>query len=156
MADKKLKNELETNYRLLGIASSLKEYTLCHHLNLFLGCDFRKLEPLTFEPKDRTRKIQFSIFKAEDEEENNIFAVFGNKNLGEFLLPEVNNFDYILQITGKYSDEKMKGLTDAVKQFPEVVMSAEIPIKKIKSKERLIYREEKEAPVRFKIRKSPK
>ena len=143
MADKKIKNELDTDYHLVGIASSLKEYKLCHYLNELLGCDFRKLEPLSFEPKDRTRKIQFSVFKAGDDEDMNTFVVFTNKNLGEFLLPEVNNFDYIIQVTGKYPAEEIKTLAEKIKQFPDVMMSAEIPLKRIKSKERLVYEEEK-------------
>src|ERR1700733_15115626 len=102
MADKRIKNELDTNYRLVGMATSLKEYKLCHYLNGLLECDFKKLEPVTFEPKDRTRKVQFSVFKADVKVDNCTIAVFANKNLGEYLLPEVSNFDYIFQIAGKF------------------------------------------------------
>jgi phosphoribosylanthranilate isomerase len=143
MAEKKIKNELDTDYVLVGVATALKEYKFCHHLNQFLGCDFRKLEALVFEPKDRTRKIQFSVFKATSEDDKNAYVVFTNKNLGEYLLPEVSNFDYILQIHGKYAAEDFDALVEAIKKFPEVVMSAEIPLKRIKSKERLVYEEEK-------------
>jgi len=145
MADKKIKNELSTDYRLVGIASSLKEYRLCHYLNQLLHCDFKKLEELFFEPKDRTRKIQFSVFKAENEEDKTTFTVFTNKNLGDFLLPEVNNFDYILQVSGKYADGEMKQLMTEIKKFPETIMCTAIPLKKIKSKERLVYEEAVEA-----------
>jgi len=150
MADKKLISELDTDYSLAGIATSLKEYQLCYWLNQLLACDFKKLEPLTFEPRDRSRKIQFSVFRAEQAETRNTFTVFTNKNMGEFLLPEVSNFDYIVQIAGKFKEESMKQLLEGMKQVGEVVLSAEIPLKKIKSKERLIYLEEKPAPERFK------
>ena len=83
MAEKKITNDLDTDYRLLGIASALKEYKVCHHLNQLLGCDFRKLPALVFEPKDRIRKTEFSVFKAEDAEKNT-FVVFTNKNMGEY------------------------------------------------------------------------
>ena len=145
MAEKRIKNELDTDYRLAGIATSLKEYKLCYHLNQLLGCDFRKLKDLIFEPKDRTRSTQFSVIKAGDDADKNQFIVFSNKSSGEYLLPEVSNFDYIIQVWGKYDDEDMRLLVEAIKQFPEVVMSAEIPVKKIKSKERLVYEEEKPA-----------
>ena len=152
MADRKIKNELNTDYRLVGLATSLKEYKLCHHLNGLLECDFKKLEPLIFEPTDRTRKTQFSVFKAEQEADNCSLVVFANKNLGEYLLPEVNNFDYIIQINGKFSDERLKFLIEGVKQFPEVVMIAEIKPRKIKSVERLVYQEEKPVVKRFHFR----
>lgn len=143
MAEKKIKNELSTDYILVGIASSLKEYKLCYHLNQLLACDFKKLKDLIFEPTDRTRKIQFSVFTGCDEGDRNRFIVFSNKNLDEVLLPEISNFDYILQIHGKFEEEEIKQLMEGIKQFPEVVMTAEIPLKKIKSKERLVYEEEK-------------
>ena len=154
MADKKITNEPDTNYRLVGIASALKEYQVCHHLNQLLGCDFRKLEALVFEPKDRTRKTEFSVFKAEDALKNT-FIVFTNKNLGEYLLPEISNFDYLVQIRGKFADNDIAGLMDSIRKFPQVVMCLEVPLKKIKSKERLSYQEEHEvqrlmSPRRFK------
>ncbi|HLP52072.1 MAG TPA: IPExxxVDY family protein [Chitinophagales bacterium] len=143
MAERKIKNELSTDYILVGIASSLKEYKLCYHLNQLLACDFKKLKDLIFEPTDRTRKIQFSVFTGCDEGDRNQFIVFSNKNLDEVLLPEISNFDYILQIHGKFEEEEMKNLMEGIRAFPEVVMTAEIPLKKIKSKERLVYEEEK-------------
>jgi hypothetical protein len=154
MADKKITNEPDTDYRVLGVASSLKEYQVCHHLNQLVGCDFRKLEALVFEPKDRTRKTEFSVFKAEDISKNT-FIVFTNKNLGEYLLPEISNFDYIVQIRGKFTDEDVTRLMDGIRGFPQVVMCSEVPLKKIKSKERLSYQEEHEvqrliSPRRFK------
>ena len=83
MADKKIINELSIDYKLVGLASSLKEYKLCYHLNNLLNCDFRKLNDQTFEPTDRSRVIQFSVFKSGEEQDKNQFIVFSNKNLNE-------------------------------------------------------------------------
>ena len=52
-------------------------------------------------------------------------------------------------------EEELKNLIAGIKQFPEVMMTAEIPLKKIKSRERLEYEEEKPVhklilPKRFK------
>ena len=153
MAEKRITNEPDTDYRLVGIGTSLKEYKICFHLNQLLGCDFRKLEALVFEPKDRTRKSEFSVFKAEDAL-NNSFIVFTNKNMGEYLLPEISNFDFLVQIRGKFTDDDARNLMDGIRRFPEVVMCQDVPLKKIKSKERLSYEEEKEvqrliSPKRF-------
>jgi len=155
MAEKKIKSEIPADYKLVGVASSLKEYKLCYHLNSLLSCDFKKLNDLVFEPTDRSRKIQFSVFKAGSEEDKNQFMVFSNKNLNEVLLPEISNFDYILQIHGKLEADEIKNMMEGIKQFPEVMMTAEIPLKKIKSKERLVYEEDKPvqkliSPKRFK------
>lgn len=147
MAARKIKNESADggDYRLIGIASSLKEYKLCFHLNHILECDLNKLNDLNFEPTDRTRKSHYSVFRAGEASDKNRFFVFSNKNLGDFLLPEVSHFDYILRIEGKLEDKEMKKLAEEIKQLPEVVMSTEIPLKKIKNKDRLMYEEEKTA-----------
>lgn len=130
MAEKKITNDLSSDYKLVGLASSLKEYKLCYHLNSLLSCDFRKLTDQTFEPTDRSRIIQFSVFKAGHEEDKNQFIVFSNKNLNEVLLPEISNFDYVIQVQGKYTEEEMSALMNGIKQFPEVLMTAEFHSKK--------------------------
>ena len=153
MAEKRITNDLDTDYRLVGIGTSLKEYKICFHLNQLKGCDFRKLPALVFEPKDRSRKTEFSVFKGEDTAQT-VFVVFTNKNLGDYLLPEISNYDYVVQIRGKFTNDDMKDLLAGIKVFPEVVMCSEVPLKKIKSKERLTYEEETEvhkliSPKRF-------
>jgi hypothetical protein len=143
VSEKRIKNEISTDYKLVGVASSLKEYKLCYHLNELLSCDFRKLKDIIFESVDRSSKVQFSVFKAGAEDDLNRFIVFTNKNPGEVLLPEVVNFDYIIQIEGKYESEEIKNLVEGIKRLPEVMMATEIPLKKIKNKERLVYEEER-------------
>jgi hypothetical protein len=154
MPEKRIKNELAADYILIGIASSLREYKLCHHLNLLLSCDFRKLKNLIFETSERSRNVQFSVFKAGQEGDLNTFIVFANKSLGEVLLPEVSNFDFIIQINGSYDNQKAENLIEGINQFPEVVMTAQVPLKKIKSKDRLVYEEEKPS-VHLKRSKKP-
>jgi hypothetical protein len=143
VAEKKISNEIIADYQLIGIAASLREYKLCYHLNLLLGCDFRKLKDLIFEPTDRTRKVQFSVFKAVHENSKNEFVVFANKILGDVLLPEAGNFDFILQIKGKFEVDRLNELLKKIRTLPEVAATTVLPLKKIKSKERLVYEEEK-------------
>ena len=139
MAGKKIKNELDIDYQLIGIASSIEEYKLCHYLNNNLNCKLCKLPDLVFKSAERTTETTLSVFKAGDKESVNRFFVFTNKNKIEALLPEVSNFDYIVQIIGKYEPEEMKRFIEAIRQFPHVVMTTQIPVKKIKSKERVVY-----------------
>lgn len=134
---------MEFNYRLIGVASSLKEYKFCYHLNQLLNADFIKLNDLIFQSNDRTRSIQFGVFKAGDEEDRNQFFVFNNKNLGEVLLTEAANFDFIVQVKGDCNENEIVAIVDGIKSFPEILACTEIPLKKIKSKERLVYFEEK-------------
>jgi hypothetical protein len=143
VAEKRIINELSTDYKLIGLASSLKEYTLCFHLNRLLGCDLRKLKDLELSHSDRTREVSFSVFKAGEEHDRNRFIVFGNKTPGEVLLPELANFDFIIQVEGRYEEEEVKHLVEGINRFPQVMMCTEIVLKKIKNKDRLVYVEER-------------
>lgn len=143
MAEKRIKNELDTDYVVIGIATSLKEYKLCFHLNQLLECDFRKLPDITFEPTDRTRTSQFSVFKAVLPDKQMEYMVFANKNAGEVLLPEATGFDFLLRITGHPETATLADMVDAIRNLPDVLLTAEIPARKIKNRERLIYEEEK-------------
>ena len=143
MAEKKITNDFFNDYLLVGIASQLKEYKFCFHLNTLLGTDFIKLKDLIFQSPNRTRDAQFSVFKAGTEDDKNQFFVFSNKNLQNVLLPEISRFDYLIQIFGKYEPEDVAILMQGIRNFPNVVMTAVIPLNKVKSKDRLIYLEEK-------------
>jgi len=153
MADKKITNDIFNDYKLVGIATPLKEYKFCFHLNALLGCDFSKLKDLIFQSPNRKRDIQFSVFKSGTEEDKNQFYVFANKNLQDILLPEISNFDYLIQIHGKYELEEIAKLMQGIRNFSEVVMAAEIPLNKVKSKDRLIYLEEKITPKMMKTKR---
>lgn len=148
MAEKRIKNELDTDYVVIGIATSLREYKLCYHLNNLLECDFRKLKDITFEPTDRTRTSQFSVFKAASADNQMQYMVFANKNGGEVLLPEAASFDFLLRVDGNLEIEQVATLVDGIRNLPDVLLTAEIPARKIKNRERLVYEEEK-APRRL-------
>ena len=143
MAEKRIKNELDTDYVVIGIATSLREYKLCYHLNNLLECDFRKLKDITFEPTDRTRTSQFSVFKAASADNQMQYMVFANKNGGEVLLPEAASFDFLLRVDGNLEIEQVATLVDGIRNLPDVLLTAEIPARKIKNRERLVYEEEK-------------
>lgn len=153
VADKKITYQLDADYRLIGLATGMKEYKLCFHLNRLLGCDFQKLPDLIFEAKDRTRSSQFSVLKAGDESSPARYFVFGNKNMGEYLLPEFSDYDYLIQVPGNPENETITAILEAIRSLPEVALAAEIPLKKAKSKDRLIYNEEKEPVKRLTRRK---
>jgi hypothetical protein len=103
------------------------------------------LKDVVFEPVDRTRTSQFSVFKATATDGQTDYLVFANKSTGEVLLPEVGNFDFLFQVIGRNDDEFIDNCLEEIRNFPEVLLTAEIPLKKVRNKERLVYEEEKPA-----------
>ncbi|MCS6933797.1 MAG: IPExxxVDY family protein [Chitinophagales bacterium] len=142
MSARTIQNRFEDDYRLIGIATTLKEYRLAYLLNELLGCDFRKIKDIIFESAARERNVFFSVMKAEGNYGKTIYVFFANKNGTDVLLPEAGTFDYLLKLQGECSDEHIHAVCTQVQQWEEVVMCCEIPLERVKNKERLIYEEE--------------
>lgn len=143
MAEKRITNDFEVNYRLVGIATTLKEYKVGFHLNHILQADFRKLKDLLFESRERERNVFFSVLKSSCDDEMTEYTLFANKNGTDTLLPEVATFDYLLQVNGKFPPEDLAKAIGEIKKLNQVLLCTEIPVKKIKNHHRLIYEEEK-------------
>lgn len=143
MAEKRIKNEFEYDYRLIGIATTLKEYRLGYFLNELFSCDFRKLKDLLFESSERERNVFFGVLKAIPDDGATEYLVFSNKNGTDTLLPEAANFDYIVQITGKLPDSELADIIREIKKINQVLLCTEIPLSRLKNQQRLIYEEEK-------------
>jgi hypothetical protein len=141
--EKKIGNDISYDFKLVGIATTLKEYRLCFFLNKIFGCDFTKLKDHSFESKDRTRKLVFSVLKGEDENLKNCFFVFSNKNFGEYLVDEASEFDYILSIKGSAEVAEVESWCTSIRGLNNVLVCRPLTLKKSKSNERLIYHEEK-------------
>jgi hypothetical protein len=64
--------------------------------------------------------------------------------MGELLLPEAGNFDYLLKTDGAYKGTK--DLLKKIKQIDAVLTAAEIPVKTLRNYDRLAYEEPIEKP----------
>jgi len=142
MAVRKIQADFNSDYILIGVASSLREYKFCFHLNQLLSISLTKQPDLFFETTDRTRQSSFSVFSTANPDLKNNYRVFANKSTGEFLLPEAASYDFLVQVLGKYSEAEAEQLVAGIKQFPGSLICAAIPPRKIKNPERLIYEEQ--------------
>lgn len=154
MKEKRITAEFKFDFRLIGIATTLKEYRFCFFLNELLGCDFVKLKDQNVESKDRSSTQTFSVFKGTSANRKSTFFVFSNKNSGQFLLPELNEFDFLLMIRGEMEDEELLNLNEGVSRLNQVLLCSVIPPKKIKNLNRIVYHEEK--PIHRLIKPKPK
>lgn len=144
------KDELNYDYRLIGLATSLKEYQLCHYLNVILEADFVRLNNLKLESNERVRVPEFSVYRSVTENHREPLFVFGNKSKGDILVPELPRLDFLLQINGEPAERDVKQWVQDIQALSKVLLVFEVPLKKVKNKERLIY-QEKEESVRYDI-----
>lgn len=134
--------EYDIDYQLIGVISNVKEFKLAWLVGKVLELDFEKKDDLSFQLPGK-KELLISNFVSESEYFT--FRFLKNKAYDTnglpkpYLLPEVKNYDYLIQLEGEYSrlsfDEiKMALREDAIVQYADI-----IDVDSLKSKENLIY-----------------
>ncbi|MBS1624114.1 MAG: IPExxxVDY family protein [Bacteroidetes bacterium] len=143
-ADRKITSEPDRNFKLIGIATPERDYRLCYMLSEALDWELVRLPNHEVELKERSLKMSLSVFRAYHQLTHTTFYLFANKNMGELLLPEAGNFDYLLKMQAEYKGTK--DLLKKIKQIDAVLAASEITVKTLKNYARLGYEEPVEKP----------
>ena len=98
-----LEIDYDFGFALYGLVSSCKDYKVAWALNRLLDLNLIRQKELCYEMPDR-QKLLISNFEHNDR--YSVVRLFRNKALGTstlkkpFLLPDLKEYDYVLQITG--------------------------------------------------------
>jgi hypothetical protein len=98
------------HFRLLGISSHENDYRLSWAINRALGSNFRKAENLISGPGKNPERLEFSMFQSVKEDDVLKMNLISNRCPDGFLVRELKNVDYFLQIFG----DDTKALTDNI------------------------------------------
>lgn len=134
--------EYEYDFDLYGLVSPGKEYTMAWWLNKLFKLHLTKQQDLcyTFESKDRLIISNFEFCS-----EHSTVRLFRNRALGTntlkkpFLLPDIKEYDYILQITGAFSGLYPQQLISKMHNIPFVQYVKQFDPLSLKFKENLIF-----------------
>jgi hypothetical protein len=106
----KLQTAGTNHYRLLGISSRENDYRLSWAINKALGSNFRKAENfISGAGNKNSEKLEFSLFQFRDDEVLKMNLI-SNRCPDGFLVRELKNIDFFLQIFG----EDTKALIDSI------------------------------------------
>ena len=139
MNKKVLKFEIDLDFVLVAITSSLKDYRLCFMVNRELKCNFTKIEDLYLDPLHGNNPAYFSIYEYRIEDEDAEFFLIANKGSEGYLIPEMNKTDYLLMIKNYYDNNELERLITGLNRIPEIVAAVKVDPKKIKSRENLLF-----------------
>ena len=137
--DDQLSDHFFDHTRILGIASTLKNYQLCFHIEKQLQVDFRTSQDLQIPFEKNKRSYSFTVYEFLQPAIATEHFLYTNKNDGEALLPELQHLDYIWLIKGVYfnSDEPFKELQQNLRLIPGIQLVTEVSHEKIKSRDNL-------------------
>ncbi len=135
-----LKYELDLDFVLVAITSSLKDYRLCYFINKVTGLKLGKVEDHEIWMPPPVGKTYFSCYADFSITSDTEYYLLANKAVdGGFLVPEMRHSDYFFLIRNFIDDEDLATLQDHILSIPEVVVASEISPQKLKSKENLIF-----------------
>ena len=139
MNRKFLKFEIDLDFVLIAVTTSLKDYRVCYLINKYLNFDFVRTEDLAVDIYQGAAPAHFSLFIYKWEASDTDFYFMGNKGPEGYLIPEMKKADYFLMIRNYIDENDLDNLVSALNRIPEIVAAVKIDPKKIKSRENLLF-----------------
>ena len=136
MNRKTLKFEIDLDFVLVAITTSLRDYRLCYHINKRLNFNFTKSSDL--EIIKEGMPVYFSLYQFHWEASDTDFYFIANKGSDGYLIPEMRKVDYFIMIRNYIADDELEKLVADLNKIQEIVAAVKIDPKKIKSRENLL------------------
>lgn len=140
MKKNKLQIDYEYDFTLLAVRSEMKEYKLAWQINQKLHIRLVKEEDIHFHFLNQQNLI-VSNYKFATE--HTTFRLLKNKSVQQgshsWLIPELDQFDYLIMIQGVGDFFDGINLVQALKELPAIQFVSSISINQLKSRENLIF-----------------
>lgn len=138
MNKKLLELEFDFDFKLIAITSPLKDYRLCFIINKFTETNFRKVDDLEIELKNKPKNY-FSRYLYFPENTECEFNFIANKGIDGYLVPEMKEVDFFIIIKEFIDEEDLDLFFSQLKQVNEIQAVVEINPKLLKSKDNLLF-----------------
>ena len=136
---KKLNLLPDEEFALLGIVARVQNFRLLFEVNDLLKTNFQRFDDLEIQPMKQTEFSVFSKYTGEEDENGRIPYIIANKGSAGLLVPEQKQMDYFLLLKGTYYPDEIKEWIDRLRAVRIVQGVYEIPVKKLKSRQNLIF-----------------
>jgi hypothetical protein len=134
-----LKFEIDLDFVLIAVTTSLKDYRICYLINKFLNFNFLKIPDLEVDIYRDSSVIFFSLYHYNWEASETDFYFIANKGSDGYLVPEMKKADFFLLIKNYIDENDLDNLISALNKIPEIMAAVKIDPKKIKSRENLLF-----------------
>jgi hypothetical protein len=134
----RITNDDEFDFLLIGIVCQQKDYRLCHELNHCFQLELKRQKDYEIMNNKRMKTSAFPFFQYANKDKD-IYCVFSNRGKDDFLIPEQRSIDFLLLIKENFRRINESGLINTIKEIPIVLGAYSIEVKKLKSKENLIF-----------------
>ncbi|WDF55982.1 IPExxxVDY family protein [Mucilaginibacter sp. KACC 22063] len=134
-----LKFEIDLDFVLIAVTSSLKDYRICYYINKQLRFNFVRQPDLEVDIHHNDDPARFSVFNHYWEASETDFYFIANKGSDGLLIPEMREVDYFLMIKNYIDPQDLEDIISMLNKIPDIVAAVKIDPKKIKSRENLLF-----------------
>ena len=135
----KLSVKAEYSPVIIAISSHENDYRLSWAINKYLGANFIKADNLVVFNEKFKIEQEFSLFVFEDDDNFLKYHLVANKCENGYLIPELSNMDFFIQIYGDINNEYKERLLEKLKKINIITGAFIIDPSLLKSGKRLIY-----------------
>lgn len=131
---------VEPDYRffLIGISSHENDYHLCWAINQKMNLNLqKKANYVLYNPKIKDNR-EFSFYAYEDDDSLLIYYLLSNRCKDGFLVEELRNIDFLMQVHGELSEEEKGKMIQNLRSMPVIIGSFTIDPQSLKSRDRLL------------------
>jgi hypothetical protein len=158
LSHKLLLDDVEDNYHLLAIHSSLEEFKMAFLLNMNLQLSLRRA-PFDVDFNHGEVQAMYPLFLFKELAKYRTYYLFKNKYKGSvkkvvssgslfveeeistqltYLIPEFKKVDYFLKIEDDLGEEHIQDLLNAISRIPRVITTYIVDVNQLKSRNNLI------------------
>lgn len=130
--------EVEFDFLIWGINSSIEDYRLCLQLNQRLRWNFKRVQDIEFYSSQIKGFKHFNTFKYKNEADFYTLELIQNKNSGNILIPELKNIDFLFLLHGESEYFDIEAFTEALGKISGVQSAIRLNIDSLKSKHNLL------------------
>jgi hypothetical protein len=134
-----LKLDIDLDFVLIAVTTSLKDYRTCYLINKCLNFNFAKGDDLEVDIHHGTDTSFFSFYTYHWEASETDFFFIANKGSEGYLIPEMKKADFFLMIKNYIDEKDLESIVTGLNRIPEIVTAIKIDPKKIKSRENLLF-----------------
>ena len=134
-----LKFEIDLDFVLLAVTTSLKDYRCCYLINKHLNLNFIKISDLEVDLHPEAAPVLFSIYNFRTDDAEADYYFISNKGTDAYLIPEMKQADYFILIRNYIDDDDVENMLSVLNRIAEFVTVIKIDPKKIKSRENLLF-----------------
>ncbi|MEJ7556882.1 MAG: IPExxxVDY family protein [Pedobacter sp.] len=133
-----LKLSLDLDFVLIAITASLKDYVLCHKININLNFDFEKIDDHEVYFNIDEAPLAFSKYYFFVEQGELEYFLINNRNTEGFLIPEMNKVDFFMVIHQYVDKDDLNYILSGLNKLSDIQVAAQIDPKRLKSRENLV------------------